>query len=198
MAGNKPGTMRLFVAVELPDSTKLELARLQEQIKKSCRDCPARWVSPVNVHLTLNFLGDVSTSKLDGLKLAVAETSGGTTGFDVALAELGAFPNLERPRAIWVGIRGDLSKLLSLQQTLERSISELGITPDKRPFSPHLTLARVGEDLFAADRKHLGAAAAAAVCGSDCRVPIRSVSLIQSHLTLGGPVYTVLDSTNLR
>ena len=198
MAENNSGTMRLFVAIELPDSIKQELVRLQEHIKKSCGSCPARWVAPGNVHLTLNFLGDVSASKFDDLKRAVAQTSGGADGFDLTLAELGAFPNLERPRVIWVGIRGDLNRLLALQKNLEQSISALGITPENRPFSPHLTLARVGDEVFAADKKRLGAAAAGTGCGTDCSIPIRSVSLIRSQLTTGGPVYTVLDSTNLR
>ena len=198
MEGNNPGTMRLFVAVELPDLIKQELARLQEHIKKSCCNCPARWVAPGNVHLTLNFLGDISASKLVDLKLAIAQTSGDITGFDVTLAELGAFPNIERPRVIWVGIRGDLNRLLFLQKTLEQKISTLGIALDDRPFSPHLTLARAGDELLAADRKRLGAAAAATACGTDCRVPIRSVSLIRSQLTSAGPVYTILDSMKLR
>ncbi len=198
MAGNNHGTMRLFVAVELPDSIKQELVHLEEYIKKSCRNCHVRWVAPRNVHLTLNFLGDVSASKLVDLKLAIAKTSGAVTSFAVTLAELGAFPNIERPRIIWVGIRGDLNRLLSLQTNLEQSISALGIALDHRPFSPHLTLARAGEELSAIDRKRLGAAAAATAYGTDCRVPIRSVSLIKSDLTPAGPIYTVLDSTNLR
>jgi 2'-5' RNA ligase len=189
--------MRLFVAIELPDPVKQELGRLQEHIEKSCRSCPARWVTPGNVHLTLNFLGDVGASKLEDIKRAVAQTSGGATGFDLSLGELGAFPNLERPRVIWVGIRGDLNRLLALQKNLEQSISPLGIAPAARPFSPHLTLARIGDEVFAADKKRLGTAAAGTACGTDCRVPIRSVSLIRSQLKPGGPVYTVLDSKDL-
>lgn len=198
MAGNNPGTIRLFVAVELPDSIKQALSCLQEHIKKSCSTCAAKWVAPENIHLTLNFLGDVSSSKLDDLKLAVSKTIGYTTPFDVTLAEPGAFPNLEMPRVIWVGIGGDLNRLLSLQGNLKQSISALGIALDNRPFSPHLTLARVGDELSAADRKRLGAAAAATTCMTDRSIPISSVSLIQSSLTPARPVYTVLCSTNMR
>ena len=134
--------MRLFVAVALPEEIKRELTRLQESLKKSCRNCPARWVSAENIHLTLNFLGEVVVSRLPDIERAVTQACAGIECFDLNISETGAFPNLEKPRVIWVGMHGDLKRLVMLQKVLEQSLSALGFTPDTRGFSPHLTLAR--------------------------------------------------------
>ena len=186
---NNAGTMRLFIAVELPEAAKQGLTRIQESLKRSCPRCPARWVSPENTHLTLNFLGDVDASRLPDVKEAVTQTSTAFEGFELALGDVGAFPSLERPRVLWVGMRGDMNRL---------TLSALGFAPEARPFSPHLTLARVGDEVFSADRKRLGEAAAALTCSTDCAVAVHRLSLIRSQLTPGGPVYTVLIAPALR
>jgi 2'-5' RNA ligase len=195
MTPNNAETMRLFVAVALPEEIKRELTRLQESLKKSCRNCPARWVSAENIHLTLNFLGEVVVSRLPDIERAVTQACAGIECFDLNISETGAFPNLEKPRVIWVGMHGDLKRLVMLQKVLEQSLSALGFTPDTRGFSPHLTLARVSDEAFPGDKKRLGEAAGA--LSSDCSIPVSSVSLMRSQLMQWGPVYTVLVAAPL-
>ncbi len=190
-------TARLFIAVELSDEVKNELTRLQERLKKACGFCPARWVAARNIHLTLNFLGDVATSKIDDIKNAVRSTSEEFSPFRLSLAETGAFPNLDRPHVVWVGLGGEVPKLLALQKRLESLLSNLGFRPEDRAFSPHLTLARIRDEASQADKKRLGEAIAKTACENKCAVPVDSVSLIKSELTLSGPVYTVLFTGHL-
>jgi 2'-5' RNA ligase len=198
MPDNNPGTLRLFVAIELPEAVKHELTHLQQSLKKACGNCPARWVSAENIHLTLNFLGNIDACRLAEIEDAVMQTGAVTEGFELTLADAGAFPNMERPRVVWVGIQGDLKRLTMLQKYLEQSLSRIGFAPEPRIFSPHLTLARVGDEALPAARKRLGEAAGAMTCGTRCQLPVRSISLIQSHLTPSGPIYTVLMSSPLR
>ena len=140
MAENNAEQVRSFIAVELPQETQHELARLQERLEKACGYCPAKWVAPGSIHLTLNFLGDVSLSKLDDIKSAVSRSVAGMNAFELTLAGLGAFPNLERPHVIWVGLSGDVENLSKIQKRLEQKLAGLGFNLENRPFSPHLTL----------------------------------------------------------
>jgi 2'-5' RNA ligase len=194
VAENNAKQVRAFIAVELPDNTKRELTDLQEILKQACGSCPARWVAVENIHLTLNFLGDVPLSRLDAIKSAVTQACSGFDTFELALAGLGAFPSLSSPRIVWAGLNGNVEELSKIQKRLEQLLAGLGFVPENRPFSPHLTLARVRDEASAADKKRLGQAIGSTTCGSDCGIHVGSISLIKSQLTPSGPIYTVLSS----
>ena len=191
------GVVRAFIAIELPDEARRDLAHLQEKLKQACGYCPAKWVAPGSIHLTLNFLGDVPLPKLEDIKSAVAQAGLASRPFELALGGLGAFPNLERPHVVWVGLDGDLDRLVKMQKHLEELLAKLGFPPENRPFSPHLTLARVRDEASPADRKKLGQVIGATVRENNCSIPVHSISLIKSQLTPAGPVYTVLFSASL-
>jgi 2'-5' RNA ligase len=197
MAENNTGQVRSFIAIELPQGTKRELAYLQEGLKRACGYCPAKWVTIESIHLTLNFLGDVPLSRLDDIKSAVAQAAAASDTFGLALEGLGAFPNLERPHIVWVGLSGNVEKLSNIQKRLEQLLVMLGFNSENRPFSPHLTLARVRDEASAADKKRLGQAISSTTCKTDCPIPVRQVSLIKSQLTPAGSIYTVLSSATL-
>lgn len=197
MAGNNAEQVRVFIAAEVPDNTKRELTALQKRLQRACSYCPAKWVVVENIHLTLNFLGDVQISRLDAIKIAIAQACRRFDTFELALAGLGAFPNLENPRIVWVGLNGNVEKLSKIQKQLEYLLAGLGFTPENRPFSPHLTLARVRDEASAADKKRLGQAVGSTACEKGCPIPVRQVSLIKSQLTPAGPIYTVLFSAAL-
>ena len=197
MAENNAELVRAFIAVELLDDARRELANLQERLKRACGYCPARWVAVENIHLTLNFLCDVPLSKLDAIKSAVTQACHGFDTFDLTLAGLGAFPNLESPRVVWVGLNGDVEELSKIRKRLEQLLTGLGFVPENRPFSPHLTLARVRDEASPADKKRLGQAIGATACESDCRIQVSSINLIKSQLTPAGPIYSVLFSATL-
>jgi RNA 2',3'-cyclic 3'-phosphodiesterase len=194
---SEPSKARLFVAVELTSGVKGELARLQERLKKTCGFCPARWVSVDNIHLTLNFLGDVDISLLKAVKATVKQAGDEFPPFELSMTDTGVFPNLERPHVVWVGLGGDTSKLAAVQKRLEGLVEVLGFRPEDRSFSPHLTLARVRDEATPADIKRLGEAIGQTRCEKDCSIPIDSISLIRSQLTPDGPIYTVIFNAPL-
>ena len=197
MAENSAQAARLFIAVELPEETKRELSHVQEGLKRACGYCPARWVAPDSIHLTLSFLGDVPILKIDGIKDALTQVGADFKTFDLSLDGVGAFPNLERPHVVWVGLGGDTGKLSSMQKKLEGLLALLGFNLENRPFSPHLTLARVRDEASPADKKRLGQAIGSTTCRDDCLFSVHEISLIKSYLTPAGPVYTVLFSAPL-
>lgn len=197
MVENNAEQVRSFIAVELPEDTRHTLAHLEERLRKACGSCPARWVAPDSIHLTLNFLGNVPVAKLDDIKSAIARTTNRVKALELTLDGLGAFPNLDRPHVVWVGLGGDIERLSGIQNTLEQHLAGLGFSPENRPFSPHLTLARVRDEASAADKQRLGQAIASTACDSDCSISVKQVSLIKSQLTPSGPVYTVLFSSPL-
>jgi RNA 2',3'-cyclic 3'-phosphodiesterase len=101
-----------------------------------------RWARPENVHLTLKFLGDVREEGLDDLCATLEELCGRQVAFDAGLAGFGAFPSARRAQILWAGIGAGSSELRSLAANLDTALASLGFERDKRPYMPHLTLAR--------------------------------------------------------
>jgi 2'-5' RNA ligase len=133
--------MRTFIAIEIPDGIKKEMAKAQEQLKRSGAD--AGWTRPEGIHLTLKFLGEVLEAKIDEIKNALAQAAGATSRFRLEIAGAGAFPNPKNPRVVWLGVSGDIDKLATLWSSVEDSMTALGFDREERAFSPHLTLARI-------------------------------------------------------
>jgi RNA 2',3'-cyclic 3'-phosphodiesterase len=194
---NNTPLVRSFIAVEVPLKTKQELSNLQEGLKQACGHCPARWVAPDAIHLTLKFMGDVPVPKLDLVKRSILQAVAGVDSFDLVLAGLGAFPSLENPNLVWVGLSGEVENLFNIQKRLEHLLAGQGFSPENRPFSPHLTLARVRGEATAADRKRLGQAIGSMACKTDNGIPVHQVSLIKSQLAQAGPIYTIIFSATL-
>jgi len=185
--GNEP-TLRLFVACELPPEMKAALTSLQEALRK--KGAPRlRWVRPDGIHLTLKFLGAVPQHKVAAICEALAPTVLGMPPLALALAEVGTFGDRRGPRVVWVGMQGDLEPLARLQQRIEKALEPLGFPLEGRAFSPHLTLARVPDDVGSGERQALRELAKATSAPTAPPVTIRELSLMRSILGPGGAVY---------
>ena len=126
--------MRLFVAVDLPEDVKKKLADI-------CFGLPgARWVPLDQLHLTVRFIGEVDGGLFQDIRSRLEEVQG--DGFPVTLKGLGHFPPKKNPRVIWVGI-DKCDQLDQLRKKIDSSLMSVGIPPEKRKFSPHITLARL-------------------------------------------------------
>jgi 2'-5' RNA ligase len=147
--------IRTFIAVELPEPFKQTLAQLQEKIGAGSR-APVKWVAPGSIHLTLKFLGNIDESLAGKVTEAIEAAAGGVHPFRIQLKDLGAFPNLNRVNIIWVGLAGDIDGLKALQRRIDESLKPLGFKPENRPFTPHLTLARVRDRATKDERAALG------------------------------------------
>jgi RNA 2',3'-cyclic 3'-phosphodiesterase len=127
---------RLFVAIDLPEQIKAELAGLVAELPA------AKWVDQQELHLTLRFIGEVDEQSCRAVQAALAGIA--FTGFSLTLRGVGHFPPGKHPRVLWVGIEPS-QQLLHLQQRVELMLTNTGIPADERHFSPHMTLARLKE-----------------------------------------------------
>jgi len=177
-------TFRGFIAVELA-STPLLVKMIQ-----TLGHSPAKikCVEPHNLHLTLKFLGDVSTSLLDELYLVLQEAVKDVPPFEITLKGMGVFPNLQYMKVIWVGIRPKESLCL-LAQRIDEGTKKLGFSPMDHEFSPHLTIGRVKSIHDKASLLDLIKQNESMEFGKQT---ITSIQLKQSKLTPQGPQYTTL------
>ena len=188
--------LRCFIAIELPQELKRALKELQQRLQKGS-PAPARWVDPNGIHLTLNFLGNVAADRIEAISGAMAEAARGIAPFQLGVGELGAFPNLKRVQIVWVGVGGEVEKLARLQQQLESALEKLGFPPEKRRFTPHLTLARLREQASPIEREKLGQLIAASEFDAT-PFPVEAVNLMRSQLTRQGAIYSRLSSVALK
>ena len=135
-------TIRAFIAIKLSVESKKELEKI-ESILKSQNSTPAKWVNPESIHLTLKFLGDVTSDRVTEVLDAIKSGVVGIPSFQIQLAGLGVFPNPARTQVVWAGITGNMDRLGQLQSNIEVEMEKLGFPREKRKFSPHLTLARI-------------------------------------------------------
>ena len=188
--------IRTFIAIELSNQLQQALGRVIAELKKPSG--PAiRWVSPHNIHLTLKFLGYVSPTNLSSLVNVIDAEALRHTPFELTIGTLGAFPNKNRPRIVWVGVQAP-AMLNELQHGLDRETNRLGYSSDDRGFSPHLTLGRTSQHANAAESKQIADAINAAVVGEIGRVSVESLHLFRSDLQPGGAIYTNLHSAPLK
>lgn len=189
--------VRCFIAIELPDQVKAGLKQIQAQLK-SGGQVPVKWVDPYSIHLTLKFLGSVDGAKIGPITAVMEEASQGIPPFSLKVEGLGVFPNLNKLQVIWVGVSGELDRLAHLQQRIENNLAGLGFAPEKRRFTPHLTLARVRDRASLSEREGLGQLVVGTKFENDLSFSVEAVSLMESQLTRGGAVYSQLGRAVLR
>jgi 2'-5' RNA ligase len=194
VGGIMPGKtgIRSFVAVELSDEVRQALAAVQRDLKVQAPPGAVRWTRPDSIHLTLQFLGDILPDQVEAIAGALRAACAGRAPFAFELAGAGVFPNLNRPRVVWVGVVEPSGALSALQQRVVQALAPLGFVPEERGFSPHLTIGRAARDAGSRDLAALGALVARAGIGSLGRVAVNAVNLMKSDLKPDGAVYTPL------
>lgn len=191
-----PGTMRLFFAVPVPEDPRARIGDLIARVQASVGDGSARirWVRVDGLHLTLRFLGPTPDDRRAPLEAAADALARGIAQFEVVLGGGGAFPSLDRPRSLWVGVQSGADRLATLADGLTAAAGECGLVLDTRPFTPHLTVGRT-------DGLRLGPAAAhaleASADGLDVRFTVDTVVLYRSFLGAGPARYEALHQARL-
>lgn len=137
---------RLFVAIELPEDILRVLEGIQAQTRENLGEAAnlLRWSRPEGIHITLQFLGETPSARIPAITEALQHACAGAGPFSLEVGGLGAFPNARRPRVVWVGLGGDTAAAAQLAAAVQGALGSLGFSPDK-PFSPHMTIARVRE-----------------------------------------------------
>jgi len=183
--------MRAFIAIEIPAALKDGVAAAQSRLKGAGVD--ASWPRPEGVHLTLKFLGEVGEGRAPEIMQSLALTLIDTKRFRLRLEGIGTFPNPASARVVWLGITGDVEKLVALQAAIEHAMAGLGLETDGRPYTPHLTLGRIRNirDRAAWSRGLEGV--------RDFKLPgfdATSISLIRSELKPTGALYRELGKVS--
>jgi len=132
--------MRLFTAIDIPEDVMEGLRSLLKRLKPLAK---LSWSPVENLHITTKFIGEWPEERLDEMKRALAATPA-PFPVEIAVRGLGWFPNERRPRVFWAGIEGG-EPLRSLAHATEQAVAQLGVPVEERPYSPHLTLARIKE-----------------------------------------------------
>jgi 2'-5' RNA ligase len=180
--------IRCFLAIDLPDSLRPQLALLQGELKKSNAD--VRWVAVGNIHLTLKFFGNVPDNEIDALIQAAREVAAEQQPFQLQATQAGAFPNMKSPRVVWVSLGGDVIPLAQMYQKLEKAFEVLGHLPEGRAFNPHLTLGRVKSP---ANRHRLALALEKLPPLKWPPFMVNEIILFKSTLTPQGSIYAPLQ-----
>lgn len=188
--------IRSFVAIELPQDVTSALDELESDLRQRLQTGAIRWVAAKSIHLTLKFLGDVPADQMDAVSKALSAACAGIPPFTFHLAGLGCFPNLRRPRVVWVGVEGSLQQLHQLRSAVEAHIAPLGYPTERRAFDPHLTLGRV-KRVTPAEAHRIGQVVEGVDLGTIARVHVSQVSLMRSDLTRAGAIHTRLASVTL-
>ena len=184
--------VRTFIAFDLPEILKNHIRSVQDRCREF--DAAVRWVRPEGVHLTLKFLGDVEEETLPGICSAVERTSADLIECSVRTGDVGAFPNMNRPRVFWLGIKGMPEEVVDFAGNLDRALGKLGFERDGRKLKPHLTLGRVkGRANIGNLTDFLGKADF-----EELDFKLDTVSVIKSELLPGGARYETLKSVNLK
>jgi len=187
--------MRIFIAIDINKKMREEVGILQNRIRTKARldKFEASWVKPEQMHLTLKFLGEVEEEKIEEVNRIAAEVAAAHTAFSVDIRQVGTFG---RPiKIVWLGMGERSRELKNLQKDLDDRYVAIGFPKEDRDFTGHLTLCRI--KTFKASRivepivqkyadTQLGNQEVAAVC------------VYKSELTPDGPVYTLLQKSELR
>ncbi len=199
--------IRTFLAVELSESLRTNLSKLQLDLKQRLtrelpRDVRISWVQSASLHLTVKFLGDIDEQLVVSMQDAIGTVLAGHRPIEIPLERLGVFPRPQQPRVLWVGPselweKGpDTARLVSLHRAVEDCCATLNLAQDNRPLSPHLTLARIkeGERSMGQVLARSGVMDRPLTVGS---FPVDAIALMKSDLKPTGSVYTKLWSIAL-
>ena len=192
--------LRTFIAINVPSAVLDTIIRIQNRFKSL--GLHASWVKPGNVHLTLKFLGDTDPDRISGIRNKLTETLAPLERFQLSLNSAGVFPDTKNPRVLWVGLKDNDGTLKKVQTTIEQALESLRFPIEQRPFSPHLTLARIKSPKgikSPEDKKNLkDELDAVNQEGIDPHpFEVGEIHLYESQLTPKGSIYTVLANFKL-
>ncbi len=190
-------TLRAFIAVDLAPDIRSQLDALTGRLRRLPGQESMRFVAASGIHLTLRFLGEISPALAASLHEVLDDAARQVPGFSIHVRGTGCFPSSRQPRVLWVGLDDPGGRLKALQCAVEGGCAVLKLPAEDRPFSPHLTLARV--------RREAGAGAETFVRsvlegerGLDLgEMPVDALHLFRSELRPSGAVYSRLHSAAL-
>ncbi len=183
--------MRIFIAIDTPESIKQEIETIQQKLKSAGAD--VRWESQNKFHITIKFLGDTKEELLPKIYEIIKNISTKIYTFPLIYRNLGCFPNKRQPRVIWIGCEDVTSSLTKLKMELDVNLKSLGFEIEDREFHPHITLGRVKSQTGI---KNLIPIIESLIFESRI-TECREILIVRSVLKSSGSDYTILKSINL-
>lgn len=192
--------IRAFIAVEIDPPNKQKLSELISSLKKS--NTEVKWVTEKQMHFTLKFLGNIEENKVQRISDALKSIADNFNAFNINLSEIGAFPDMQRPRVIWVGVGPGKDALELLVREIEAALKKIGFhssaelrtEKEKSKFKAHLTLGRVKalKNIGKLEKiiNEIG-------FRQGNKIKIDKITLFKSTLTPKGAIHTSLNSANL-
>jgi 2'-5' RNA ligase len=186
--------VRLFIAIDLDEAARTAIAEEQRRLNTAIGQSRAtiKWVRPEQMHLTLVFLGEVPEARAPAIVDAISQPID-QPSFDLAFTGIGVFPPRGAPNVLWIGASTGETASIELQRRVADRVGQLGVPLERRPFHPHLTLARFKESR-PGDRAAVLAAGADRVVAA---VHVDHATLYQSRLSSQGPAYSALARATL-
>lgn len=184
--------MRLFIAINFTVKDRQRMYSAGRKLRDA--DLPVRWVDTEQLHMTLKFLGEVRSERVDDVKAAVATVAAKTEPFTLVMQGAGAFPTMRRPKVIWLG--ADASpELRCLKHDLEWELAPQGFEREVRAFHPHVTLGRATKQARAGDFRGFEEIVDAMEFRRE--ITVRRVDLMESYLSAKGARYEIVMSAKL-
>ena len=178
--------IRSFIALSLPAAVQAALGDLAGQLAPQSQG--VKWVKPQSLHLTLRFLGDTAPDQVPALAAGLDAIAAQQPAFPLRLGALGACPNLQKARVLWVSLEDGSEHLPKLKQAVENLALSLGWEPETQEFKPHLTLGRVREG---------GSVSQEVPVIPPLAFQADQIELIESRLKPSGPQYLTLHQARL-
>ncbi|MFQ5423834.1 MAG: RNA 2',3'-cyclic phosphodiesterase [Phycisphaerae bacterium] len=182
--------MRTFIAIDFDADIQRCMARVQRKLEEQCPTQGLRWTDTDHVHLTLQFLGEIADQQVAATSQALDDLAGTAARFEMDVGDVGVFPPKGPVRVIWVGIHDAHGELARLHTRCQERLATLGFPPERRAFSPHLTLAR-NRNPRNSDRIRAALSTLAMLRAGTQTVD--HVTFYQSTLTKQGPIHEALS-----
>lgn len=194
--GSSTERFRLFVAIPIPDPVRDEMLAVQRELQSLAPHGTVRWTKPEQFHLTLRFLGDVPSRRVEDLRESVRAVCAGAPVLSLSARGVGFFPNARSPRVVWVGISDGKECLADLQRKIEWAVRPFTQEPGGEHFAGHVTFGRF-KRIKRLDIKELIAKTEAMKDRIFGEWTAQEIEIIQSELSATGPRYTPLATIRL-
>jgi len=188
---------RTFIAADIPPTIQKSIQQQVDNLRNMIGDTSVRWVPVRNIHITLNFLGDVSPANVDALTQIIRTEADTRHAFDINITGLGSFPSPKRARVLYIKIQAS-AELEALQRGIESACARVGFESKSRPFSPHLTIGRVRQRIPKSAQQKIYEILRDVKIDSLGIARVDSVYLYKSERKSSGAVYTRLFSASLQ
>jgi RNA 2',3'-cyclic 3'-phosphodiesterase len=187
--GDAEKPFRIFCAIELSAAVRSRIQQHVDRLRAAVPEFRASWSRVENIHLTVKFFGNVEQNMIPRIAGAALRAVNEFQPFDISIAGSGAFPKPSQPRVLWIGVEDHTGKLAELQRQFENECEAEGFQKEKRPFRPHLTIARI--------RKPEGARAAAeanqTLSFKPITLTVNELVVFRSEPSSTGSKYTTLS-----